>query len=333
MKKNKKILIIAEAGVNHNGNLNYAKKLALNAKNAGADIIKFQTYNTSKLVTKDAKLAIYQKKNTNNVFSNQYNLLKKYELSKKKFINLKLFCDKIGIEFLSSPFDLESLDFLIKLKVKKIKIPSGEITNYQLLKEIKKSKKPVILSTGMSTVKEIQDAVEILGKKKLTLLHCNSSYPTPFKDVNLKSIIYLGKKFKLPIGYSDHTLGYEVSLAAATLGSAVIEKHFTLNKQYKGPDHLVSLDTKEFKNMITYIRNIEKSLGSKNKTVTKSERGNIKIVRKSLFAKNKISKGEIFTFNNLTAKRPGTGISPMKLKKIIGKKSKKDFEKDELIII
>ena len=331
MKKYKKILIIAEAGVNHNGNLNYAKKLALNAKKAGADIIKFQTYNTSKLVTKDAKLAIYQKKNTNNRFSSQFNLLKKYELSKKQFINLKLFCDKIGIEFLSSPFDLESLDFLIKLKVKKIKIPSGEITNYQLLNEIKKSKKPVILSTGMSTVKEIQDAVKILGKKKLTLLHCNSSYPTPPKDVNLNSIIYLAKKFKLPIGYSDHTLGFEVSLAAATLGSVVIEKHFTLNKHHKGPDHLVSLEAKEFQNMITYIRNIEKSLGNKNKTVTKSERGNIKIVRKSIVAKYQIKKGQKFTLNNLTAKRPGVGISPMKIKKILGKKSKKDYSENEII--
>ena len=332
-----KTIIIAEVGVNHNGSLKTAKKLISKAAEAGADFVKFQTFNTEKLVTKNAHLTGYQKKNLKKEIS-QYKMLKKYEFSEREFLLLKKYCHRYKINFLSSAFDIESLNFLKKIGQKFFKIPSGEITNLPLLIHLAKFKKKVFLSTGMSNLNDISSALNLLlkfgtKKKNITILQCNTDYPTDYKDVNLLAMNTLKSKFKMSVGYSDHSSGIEVPIAAVALGATVIEKHFTLNKKAEGPDHLASLDFKELKAMIKSIRNIEKSLGSGRKKLNKSEKKNIIHVRKSIVANQNIEKNEKFSEKNLTTKRPGSGISPMKIKKIIGKKAKKFFYKDELIKI
>ncbi len=330
-----KVIIIAEAGVNHNGNVNIAKQLVDSAVFAGADIIKFQTFKTKNLVTKNSPKAPYQKKITN-TNETQYEMLKKLQLNIKQTKIIKDYCKRKKIEFLSSPFDLESLKLLTNLKVKKIKIASGEITNYPLLRDIAKLKKETILSTGMSKTQEITQAIKVLqnyglSRKNIILLHCTSAYPTPLKHANLTSINYLKNKFKLKVGYSDHTEGITASVAAVALGSEVIEKHITLNKKAKGPDHSSSLDPKGFRELVREIRKVEKLLGKYGKFVTKNEKQNIKIVRKSIYAKKNINIGEKFSEDNLISKRPAKGLSPMSWNNIIGRISKKNYHKDDLI--
>lgn len=334
MEKGENILIIAEAGVNHNGSLDMAKKLAEKAKWSGADIVKFQTFQTGNLVSKNAEKAEYQKKSTNNKES-QMQMLKKLELTYDEFKELFEYCKSIDIIPLSTPFDLESIDFLDKtLGVPFWKIPSGEITNLPYLIKIARTKKSVILSTGMSTMQEIQDAVALLreyGTDDITLLHCNTEYPTPYRDANLNAIKTLKDYFKVSVGYSDHTIGIEVPIAAAAMGAEIIEKHFTLSKDLDGPDHKSSLEPEELKRMIESIRNIEDAYGDGVKEPSLSEKKNIIAARKSIVAGKRIKKGEIFTEDNLAVKRPGNGISPMKWFEIIGTKAKKDYVEDEQI--
>jgi len=330
-----RVFIIAEAGINHNGSISIAKKLIDIAAKAGADAVKFQTFNTENLVTKNAKKAKYQKKNGDKK-ETQFDMLKKLELSPQMHKVLLSYCRKKNILFLSSPFDLQSINFLKNLGLKIFKIPSGEITNLPYLKKLGKLNKKIILSTGMSNMNEIKDALNILvksGTKKnnITVLHANTEYPTPMRDVNLRSMLSIGKAFNVNFGYSDHTLGSEVSVAAVALGAKCIEKHFTLNCKMKGPDHRASLEPKELTKMIHAIRNIEIALGSRVKRPSKSETANIKIVRKSLVASRNIKKGEIFTEQNLTAKRPGSGLSPFKIIKFLGKRSLKNYKKDQQI--
>lgn len=330
---NNKVLIIAEAGVNHNGSIELAKKLIEEAKIAGADIIKFQTVNLDNLVTKNAKKADYQINNTNNNES-QFEMLKKIILNYDSFIELKDFCDEIGITFLSTPFDLDSIDFLNKFNMPFWKIPSGEITNYPYLVKIAKTGKDIVMSTGMSEIFEIEDAIKVLkenGCGKISLLHCNTEYPTPFEDVNLKAMLTLKEKFNVEVGYSDHTKGIEVPIAAVAMGATIIEKHFTLDRNMEGPDHKASLEPNELKQMVQSIRNIEKAIGDGIKKVSNSERKNIEIARKSIVAKCNIARGEKFTINNITVKRPGNGISPMRWNEVLGKKATKDYLEDELI--
>ena len=332
-----KTFVIAEAGVNHNGKLKVAKKLIEQASICGASAIKFQIYNTNELVTHDAHKAKYQEKNLLSKIS-QHEMLKNYELKFIDFIEIKKHCIKNNIIFLASVFDLKSLEVFKKLKINKIKIPSGEITNYNLLKAIGKLNKEIIISSGMSKLKEIESAIKLLiksgtKKNKITLLHCNSDYPTPVKDVNLKAMTMMKEYFKIKIGYSDHSNNIEVPIAAVTLGATIIEKHFTLNKKNYGPDHKASLEPKEFNEMIKNIKNTEILLGTIKKIISPSESQNIKYVRKSLVASKKINRGEIFKITNLSSKRPGDGISPMKITNILGKKAKKKFEKNEKIIV
>ena len=329
------VFIIAEAGVNHNGSISIAKRLIDIAAKAGADAVKFQTFKTENLVTKKAKKANYQKKNSNKDQS-QFHMLKKLELTPLMHKRLLSYSKKKNILFLSSPFDLSSIDFLNNLKLKIFKIPSGEITNLPYLKKIGGLKKKIILSTGMSNMNEIKNALNILvksgtKKKNITVLHANTEYPTPIRDVNLRSMLSIGKILNVNFGYSDHTLGFEVSVAAVALGASCIEKHFTLNSNMRGPDHRASLEPKELTKMINAIRNIEIALGSSIKRPSKSEIANIKIVRKSLVASQDIKKGEIFTEQNLTTKRPGTGLSPFKIIKFLGKRSLKNYKKDQQI--
>ena len=329
-----KTIIIAEAGVNHNGKLSIAKKLINLAKDAGADIIKFQTFKSKNLVIKKTKKAKYQTRFFPN--QTQYEMLKKLELNFSEFKELKNYCSRKKIEFLSSPFDLESVKFLKILNLKRYKIASGEITNYPLLRLIGSLKKKVILSSGMSTLKDIKNALSVIikagtPKKNITILHCNSAYPTPEKDVNLKAMLTIKEKFGIEIGYSDHTLGIEVPMAAVSLGAKIIEKHITLKRDLVGPDHQASLEPNEFKKMVFSIRKIEKCLGTGMKTVSFSERCNKNIVRKSIFTLAKINKGDVFSDQNLTTKRPGNGISPMLINKLIGKKSKHNYKKDKKI--
>ena len=333
--KNKKIFIIAEAGVNHNGSIKLAKKLISIAAKCGADAVKFQTYSTENLSTKNAIKAKYQisKKNKN---ENQFTMLKKLELSEKMHKICINECKKNKIMFLSSAFDIKSIDYLHRLKQRIFKIPSGEITNLPYLKHLGKLKKKIIISSGMSNVNEIDDALKVLyksgtKKKNITLLHCNSEYPSPFKDLNLNAINFLRKKFKIKVGYSDHSIGIEVPIAVAALGAKVIEKHFTLNKKLKGPDHKSSIEPKELSIMIKSIRNVEIAMGKSQKFLTKSEKKNLKVVRKSIYASKQINKGEKFTMQNLTVLRPFLGISPMKIDKFIGNKSKYNFRKGQLI--
>lgn len=330
-----KTYIIAEAGVNHNGDMNRAKEMIREAKKAGADAVKFQTYVTENLVSKQASKAEYQIKNTSNE-ETQFNMLKKLELSFEEFQGLSIYAKEIGIDFLSTPFDEDSIDFLSQLSMRFWKIPSGEITNKPYLIKLAKTKNPIILSTGMSTMEEINDALEVFDDYNLddiTLLHCNTEYPTPYGDVNLAAMKTMNERFNVRVGYSDHTEGIEVPVAAVALGAAVIEKHFTLDKTLPGPDHRASLEPNELAKMITSIRNIEKAMGDGVKMPSESEKKNITVARKSIVAKCHINKGEEFTEKNLTVKRPGNGISPMRWFDILGKKAIKDFEEDELIEI
>ncbi|NLJ96381.1 MAG: N-acetylneuraminate synthase [Clostridiales bacterium] len=330
-----KTYIIAEAGVNHNGDMNRAKEMICEAKKAGADAVKFQTYVTENLVSKQASKAEYQIKNTSNE-ETQFNMLKKLELSFEEFQKLSIYAKEIGIDFLSTPFDEDSIDFLSQLSMRFWKIPSGEITNKPYLIKLAKTKKPIILSTGMSTIEEISDALEVFddyNRDNITLLHCNTEYPTPYGDVNLAAMKTMKEEFNLQVGYSDHTEGIEVPVAAVALGASVIEKHFTLNKALPGPDHKASLEPNELTKMIKSIRNIEKAMGDGVKMPSESEMKNITVARKSIVAKCPINKGEEFTEKNLAVKRPGEGISPMKWFDILGRKAKKDFEEDELIEI
>lgn len=330
-----KVFIIAEAGVNHNGDINIAKKLVDVAVEAGADAIKFQTFKAEELVCKNAKKAEYQKQYTEKDES-QLDMLKKLQLDFDKHKELVNYCNSKGIMFLSTPFDLKSIDLLEELDLKIYKIPSGEITNYPYLKKIAGLKKKIIMSTGMCYLNEIKSALDVLkenGSKDedITILHCNTEYPTPIEDVNLNAMITMKNELNVKVGYSDHTLGIEVPIAAVAMGASVIEKHFTLDKQMEGPDHKSSLNPKQLKAMIEAIRNIEKALGSFKKEPSNSERKNLIIARKSIVAKYKIKKDQILNEENLTCKRPGSGISPMMWSKVIGKKAMKNFSEDELI--
>lgn len=328
-----KTLIIAEAGVNHNGSLELAKKLVDKAVFANADIIKFQTFRAEDLTTKNAQKAEYQKKNLSGE-DTQYKMLKKLELKKEDFIELKKYCNFKGIEFLSTAFDLKSIEFLTELGMKRWKIPSGEITNLPYLIKIAKLNRPVILSTGMSTMDDIRSAVNALkdnGAGEMTVLHCTTEYPTPFNDVNLKAMNTIKEEFGVQVGYSDHTKGIEVPIAAVALGATVIEKHFTLDRNMEGPDHKASLEPNELKAMVDSIRHIEMALGNGMKQPAESEKKNMAVARKSIIASKDIKAGEIFTEENLTVKRPGDGISPMRWFDLIGKTAPRDFEEDELI--
>ena len=332
------ILIIAEAGVNHNGSIELAKQLVDKAVDAGADYIKFQTFKASRLVTKTARQADYQQKNIGGKNDSQYQMLKKLELSQEEHIELIDYCKKKDIRFLSTAFDLDSIDFLDSLNLKLWKIPSGEITNYPYIKYIAQKHGNVILSTGMCTMDDIQETLDVLlkwgkAKSQITILHCTTEYPTPFEDVNLLAMQAIAERFGTKVGYSDHTRGIEVPIAAVALGAIVIEKHFTLDRNMPGPDHKASLEPDELKAMVSAIRNIEKALGSPLKKVSDSERKNIAIARKSIVAATNIKKGEIFTEENITVKRPGTGISPMRWEEVLGTTAVRDFQEDELIEI
>lgn len=329
-----KTLVIAEAGVNHNGSFELAKQLVDRAKEAGADFIKFQTAKLDSLVSEHAGMAAYQKENMGQTV-NQKDMLRKLLLSYEDFIKLFQYCKSVGIGFLSTPFDIESIYFLKEL-VPFWKVPSGEITNYPYLVEISKTRMPVILSTGMCELSEIDSAIAVLkgnGITELTLLHCNTQYPTPYEDVNLLAMLALRERYQVKTGYSDHTRGIEVPIAAVALGAAVIEKHFTLDRALPGPDHKASLEPDELKTMVRSIRNIEAALGGWEKKVSPSEKDNITAARKSIVASCDIKKGEILNSNNMTTKRPGNGISPMRWNEIIGTKAIRDFEEDEMIEI
>ena len=331
----KKVYIIAEAGVNHNGSLELAKKLIDVAVEAGADAVKFQTFKTECLVCESAQKADYQKLTTSKDES-QFSMLKKLELTYNMHKELIDYCNQKSIQFLFTPFDIESINMLEKLNVQCYKVPSGEITNFPYLREIGSKKKKIILSTGMSTLNEISEAIAILrkyGANDIAVLHCNTQYPTPMKDVNLKAIPMMAQKLKVPVGYSDHTKGIEVPIAAVALGASIIEKHFTLDCSMEGPDHKASMEPEELRTMVRAIRNIEKALGVAEKVISESEKDNMNIVRKSIVASRSIVKGEMFSEDNLTAKRPGNGISPMKWDEVLGKKASRNFEKDEQIII
>ena len=330
-------LIIAEAGVNHNGSIELAKQLIDAAADAGVDYVKFQTFKTENLVSRSAKMADYQKRNMSVGENSQYSMLKKLELSPQLHYELVSYCNEKGINFFSTAFDLDSVDFLASLHLGLWKIPSGEITNYPYLRKIASYKEPVILSTGMSTFDEIADAISVLikfgvSKEQITILHCNTEYPTPMKDVNLKAMHTIGEKFSVNVGYSDHTQGIEVPIAAVALGATVVEKHFTLDCTMDGPDHKASLEPQELKAMVTAIRNIEQALGNEEKKVSTSEGRNKSVARKSIVAAKDIEKGELLTEENLTVKRPGGGISPMKWEYIIGTRAIRTFEADEQII-
>jgi N-acetylneuraminate synthase len=331
----KKVCIIAEAGVNHNGRIDLAKEMIRVAKEAGVDYVKFQTFRPQNLVSKFAEKAEYQKKSTGSGES-QLEMLKKLTLSDEDYVSLKSYCDEQQIGFISTPFDLDSIAFLEQLNMDFWKIPSGEITNLPYLEAIGRTGKKVVLSTGMSEISEVQEAISVLeknGTKEIILLHCNTQYPTPFQDVELLAMTDLKKKTGKRVGYSDHSLGIEVPIAAAALGAEIIEKHFTLDRTMEGPDHLASLEPEDLKNMVKAIRNIEQALGNGIKKVSPSEMENKNVARKSIVAKCKIQKGEIFTEENLTTKRPGNGISPMKWHEALGKKAIKDFQEDELIVL
>ena len=324
--------IIAEAGVNHNGDINLAKKLIDKAKEGGVDAVKFQTFMAEDLVTKEGEMADYQKKNTGETES-QLAMLKKIELSPGEFEELKKYCDKKNIIFLSTPHTEDAIDFLEPL-VPAYKVGSGDLTNIPFLEKIARKKKPIILSTGMATLSEVKEAVGTIkkaGNNKIILLHCTTNYPCPLEEVNLKAMLILKKEFNLPVGYSDHTLGITVPIMAATLGAVILEKHFTINKNLPGPDHKASLEPDELREMVIAIRNTEKALGGGVKKPTKSEEKIKKVVRKSIIAKIDIPKGAKITDEILIIKRPGNGIQPKYLHKVIGKIARGDIKKDNLI--
>jgi N,N'-diacetyllegionaminate synthase len=333
---NHPVFIIAEAGVNHNGDIHLAKQLVDVAAEAGADAVKFQTFITEEIVTRHAEKADYQKQNTGSKQESQFEMLKKLELSFENFRELKTYCDEKGIMFLSTPFDQKSIDFLDELGVPAFKISSGEINNYPLLNYVAAKRKPIILSTGMSTLAEVERAVELLFRthhSKLALLHCTSDYPAKVEDVNLRAMKTICQTFHLPVGLSDHTQGIEISLAAVAMGASIIEKHFTTDKSLAGPDHKASLRPLELKELVKAIRNIEKALGSGEKIPVVSEMNTRLIARKSIVAARSIKKGETLSEHNLTVKRPGNGISPMRWSELIGKNAVRDFVKDELIVL
>jgi len=328
-------LVIAEAGVNHNGDIGLAKRLIDAASAAGADLVKFQTFSADRQVTKYATKAQYQIL-ASTPTETQHAMLKKLELSKAMHVDLIAHCKLANIGFFSTGFDIESIDMLVSLGQEFFKIPSGEITNLPYLRHIGEFGKRIILSTGMSEMHEIEVALNVLEKagtprSKITVLHCTTAYPLPMSDVNLLAMKSIAEKFKVAVGYSDHTLGTEVPIAAVALGAAVIEKHFTLDRNLPGPDHKASLEPGELKVLVSGIRNLELALGDGNKHIMTSELGNLDIIRKSIVARKNIIRGEVFTSENLTTKRPGNGISPMQWDNLIGKVSKRDYLPDELV--
>lgn len=329
-----KTLIIAEAGVNHNGNMDTARKLIDVAADAGVDYVKFQTFKTENLVSNDAPTAEYQKSATNE--TSQFAMLKKLELSKAQHLELIEYCHKKGVKFLSTAFDLDSIDLLAEFNLGLWKIPSGEITNYPYLAKIAKFNKPIVMSTGMCDMQDIQNALNVLcengvAKSNITLLHCNTQYPTPMHDVNLKAMLTIADKFKVSTGYSDHTQGIEIPIAAVALGATIIEKHFTLDRNMEGPDHKASIEPQELAQMVKSIRNVEQALGNGEKQVSASETSNKNVARKSIVAKKAIKKGDILTEENLTVKRPGNGLSPMLWNNVIGSFATRNFSPDEPI--
>lgn len=335
--KMSRTLIIAEAGVNHNGSIELAKRLVDVAADAGVDYVKFQTFRAEKLVTPNARQAEYQKMNTGNAEESQFEMLKRLELSPEAHLSLCAYCREKGIGFLSTAFDFESVDFLRSLELGLWKIPSGEATNYPFLKRIASFNEKTILSTGMCDMDDVRAAVDALyrnglSKENLVLLHCNTEYPTPFADVNLKAMDALRREFGVEVGYSDHTNGIEVPIAAVALGATVIEKHFTLDRDMEGPDHKASLEPMELKTMVDAIHNVECAIsGDGTKHISESERKNIAIARKSIVAARDIRKGEMLSEENLTVKRPGAGISPMRWEEVIGSIAGRDYTADELI--
>ena len=346
-----RVLIIAEAGVNHNGSIEIAKQMVDKAVEAGVDIIKFQTFKSEKLVSKAARQAEYQQRNIGKQGEGQLEMLKKLELSQQDHEELIAYCNKKGIRFFSTAFDMESIDYLHSLNMGLWKIPSGEITNYPYLRKIASYGEPIILSTGMCELSDIKAAVNVINEfwptancqlptansqqptADITILHCNTEYPTPYQDVNLKAMLEIAETFKVKFGYSDHTQGIEVPIAAVALGASVIEKHFTLDKTMKGPDHKASFEPEELKAMVQAIRHIEQALGTGHKTISESERKNIEIARKSIIAACPIKAGELLTEDNLTVKRPGSGISPMRWNEVVGTFAVKDFEEEEPIVL
>ena len=329
------IFIIAEAGVNHNGSIKLAYKLIDVASASGADAVKFQTFKADNLLSKNAQKADYQKETTD-VSESQFDMIKKFELDEKAHKELIAYCQEKGIMFLSTPFDHDSIDMLNNLGLEIFKIPSGEITNLPYLRHIGSLNKQVVLSTGMSNLEEVRAALNILinagsSKENITVLHANTMYPTPMEDVNLNAMLTIHKEFDVDVGYSDHTLGIEVDIAAVAMGATCIEKHFTLDKTMDGPDHKASLEPEELKAMVSAIRNIEKALGGGEKKPSPSESVNIKAVRKSIVANENIKKGDLLTNENIAAKRPGDGISPMQWDEVIGMAASKDYNENELI--
>jgi len=331
----KKVYIIAEAGVNHNGRLDLAFKLVETAVEAGADAVKFQTFKAEKFISRYAEKAEYQKQTTE-AEETHLEMVRRLELDRNAHEELIQLCRSKGIEFLSTPFDHESIDLLVSLGLERIKVPSGEITNLPYLRKVGSMAKEVIVSTGMTTLEEIRSTLRVLAdagtpKERITVLHCNTEYPTPFEDVNLKAMLTIRDELGVKVGYSDHTLGIEVPVAAVAMGAAVIEKHFTLDKNLPGPDHKASLMPDELKAMVRSIRNVEKALGDGVKRPSPSELKNKAVARKSIVAAKNIKKGEVFTKEKLTVKRPGTGISPMRWDEVLGQRARKDYQQDELI--
>lgn len=322
--------IIAEIGCNHNGSLDIATKLIDKAVESGVDCVKFQTFKADALISKHAEKAEYQKKTTDATES-QLDMTRKLEMPYEHHQFLIDYCKNKKVDFISAPFDFGSIDFLAQLNVDKIKVPSGEITNLPYLRKINALRKPVILSTGMATLDEVKSALEILKDCSISLLHCTTEYPCPYEGVNLNAMLTLKEKFGLPVGYSDHTKGIEVPIAAVAMGAEIIEKHFTLDKNMPGPDHKASLEPEELKAMVSAIRHVDVALGDGKKEPAECEKKNIAIARKSLVAKKDIKKGEMFTEKNLTVKRPGNGISPMKWDEYLGKFAEKDYKEDDLI--
>lgn len=331
-----KVLIIAEVGVNHNGSLDLAKRLVDEAADAGVDLVKFQTFKAEKLVSRSAKQAEYQRRNIGKSDDSQYSMLKKLELTPAQHEELIDYCKEKHVRFFSTAFDMDSIEYLHSLNLGLWKIPSGEITNYPYLKKIAHYGEPVILSTGMCELTDIEAAIQVLldhglRKEQITVLHCNTEYPTPMKDVNLKAMLEIGRKFGVAVGYSDHTEGIEVPIAAVALGATVIEKHFTLDKNMEGPDHKASLEPRELRAMVKAIRNIEQALGDGHKAISDSERKNIAVARKSIVAACPIRKGELLTDKNLTVMRPGNGISPMRWEEVIGTYAIRDYQEEDPI--
>ena len=329
----KRVMIIAEAGVNHNGNFDLAVRMADMAKAAGADIVKYQTFQPEELASCYAGKASYQKETTG-AGESQLDMLKKLVLRPEEYRQLKVRCDEIGIGFVSTPFDLKSIELLRGVDMPFWKIPSGEVTNLPYLLAIAQTKKPVVMSTGMCGLEEVQAAMDVLrsnGTPEITLLHCNTEYPTPYEDVNLRAMAAMRERFGVEVGYSDHTRGIEVPIAAAAMGAVIIEKHFTLDRGMEGPDHKASLEPEELAAMVTAVRNIEKALGDGRKTVSPSEEKNRDIARKSIVARRNIKKGETLTADSITVKRPGGGVSPMRWFEVLGTQAVRDFGEDELI--